>query len=162
MELLIPGLILVALMIYASTRIKRTAAAAFEAETVETNDFRIEKAEGFLNVVGGPHLFEAYSKEFGKENDNLRLATLTLSNRDAGAEVTPEGNVLTDISEVIGERHYRLIESEQKLDGVNYRIFNKRAEKDGTLYDLEARVLGEAGAEPLNKVDAMLASFELK
>ena len=32
MELLIPGLILVALMVYASTKIKKAAAAAFEPE----------------------------------------------------------------------------------------------------------------------------------
>src|SRR5687767_8261126 len=53
MELLIPGLILVALMVYASTRIKRTAAAAFDRETVDTEDFIIQKPEGFLHNLHG-------------------------------------------------------------------------------------------------------------
>jgi hypothetical protein len=35
MEILIPGLILVALMVYVSTRIKRAAARAFEPENVD-------------------------------------------------------------------------------------------------------------------------------
>src|SRR5713226_4104201 len=67
MELLIPGLILVALMVYASTRIKKTAAVAFEPETIETDDFIIQKPDGFLNKINRDvqFEFEAYSKEFG-------------------------------------------------------------------------------------------------
>ena len=67
MELLIPGLILVAFMVYASTRIKRVAAEAFEPETVETDDFTLDKPEGFLNVINrDPSLaFYAYSKDMG-------------------------------------------------------------------------------------------------
>jgi hypothetical protein len=51
MEILIAGVILVAFMAYASTRIKRSAAKAFEAETVETDQFVIQKPDGFLNVI---------------------------------------------------------------------------------------------------------------
>ena len=55
-------------MVWASTRIKKTAAAAFEAETVETDDFVIKKSDGFLNVINGDpkYAFEAYSKEIGR------------------------------------------------------------------------------------------------
>ncbi len=69
MELLIPGLILVALMAYASTRIKRSAARAFESETIETDEFVIQKPEGFLNVLNGDpkFAFESYSKPYGQE-----------------------------------------------------------------------------------------------
>ena len=63
MEILIVGLILVGFMVYASTRIKRTAAEAFDAETVESDDFTIEKPAGFLHVLNGDAAlsFEAYS-----------------------------------------------------------------------------------------------------
>ena len=72
MELLIPGLILVGLMVYASTRIKRSAARAFEAETVETAEFTLYKPDGFLSVLNGDpaYIFEAYSKDFGTGDDN--------------------------------------------------------------------------------------------
>ena len=71
MELLIPGLLLVALMVYASTRIKRTAAEAFEPETIETDVFVLEKPEEFLNVINHDLALElqAYSREFGVENN---------------------------------------------------------------------------------------------
>ena len=51
MEILVPGLILVALMVWLSTRIKRNAAAAFDAERVETEDLIVEKPGGFLHVL---------------------------------------------------------------------------------------------------------------
>ena len=84
MELLIPGLILVAIMVWASTRIKRNAAAAFDAERVETNDFIIEKPEGFLHVLNDTTglLFRAYSKEFGTVGrTELRQATIEIERR---------------------------------------------------------------------------------
>jgi hypothetical protein len=67
MELLIPGLILVALMVWTSTRIKRNAAAAFEAETIETDDYILEKPDGFLHVLNDETDRDllAYSKEYG-------------------------------------------------------------------------------------------------
>ena len=67
MELLIPGLILVALMVWASTRIKKNAAAAFDAEVIETESFSIRKPEGFLHVLNDDSglAFRSYSKDFG-------------------------------------------------------------------------------------------------
>jgi len=69
MEILIPGLILVALMAWASTKIKRAAAAAYEAESIDTGDFSLTKPEGLINPLnnGSAYLFEAYSRDFGDE-----------------------------------------------------------------------------------------------
>src|SRR5262249_40692599 len=75
MELLIPGLILAALMAYVSTRIKRSAARAFAAETIEGDGFAIIKPEGFLHLSdeNTGYAFEAYSKEFGRDSaENIR------------------------------------------------------------------------------------------
>jgi len=78
MELLIPGLILVALMAYVSTRIKKSAARAFEAEQVTGDGFSLEKPDGFLVRTGGKAglLFDAYSKDFGTTGgaENIRAA----------------------------------------------------------------------------------------
>ena len=169
MELLIPGLILVALMVYASTRIKRSAAAAFEAETIETDEFVIQKPDGFLNVIGGDPQFEAYSKEFGGLDQNIRLATARLmvssgSSVDGAVSAIRESGVeiVADVGEVIGERHYRVIESKLVDNGVGFRVFDKLAESGGKLYDLEVTVFAEAPEDFLNKAEAMLTSFELK
>jgi hypothetical protein len=81
MELLIPGLILVGLMVYASTRIKRNAAQAFEQETIETAEYTLTKPAGMLQVINGdPGLaFEAYSKEIGTVGrKDFRMVTATI------------------------------------------------------------------------------------
>src|SRR6185436_16743158 len=66
MEILIPGLALVALMVYVSTRIKRSAAKAFDQEVVETDEFTITKPEGLFIPTDATDLaFAAYSKDFG-------------------------------------------------------------------------------------------------
>ena len=58
MEILIIGSLIVALMVYASTKIKRSAAQAFEEETIETDEFYLVKPEGFLNPIGNASEFE--------------------------------------------------------------------------------------------------------
>src|SRR5688500_15102343 len=80
MELLIPGLILVALMVWASTKIKKTAADAFEEEFIETEAYSLRKPEGFLHVIGDEHHeLTAYSREYGKgDNTGVRQATIEL------------------------------------------------------------------------------------
>src|SRR3954462_6162642 len=85
MELLIPGLILVALMVWASTKIKRKAADAFSAEHIEGDGFTLEKPDGFLSksYVEGAHLFDAYSKEYGTGTAaDVRAATAVVSTTD--------------------------------------------------------------------------------
>src|SRR5438309_8366475 len=119
--ILIPGLILVALMIYASTRIKRNAAAAFEPETIETDEFIIHKSDGFLNIVDGDpkYALEMYSKDFGAGDANkTRQGRLFLTFTDDTsvevliADVTKENaNILDDITEMIGTKRYRVIEA---------------------------------------------------
>ncbi|MEO8573240.1 MAG: hypothetical protein ABI481_04665 [Pyrinomonadaceae bacterium] len=80
MELLIPGLLLVALMVWASTKIKKHAAGAFEAEFIETENYSLQKPDGFLHVLGADeHEFFAYSKDFGKGDDSgIRQATIEI------------------------------------------------------------------------------------
>lgn len=170
MELLIPGLALVALMVWASTRIKRNAAAAFEQETIETDDFIIQKPDGFLNNLNGDprNAVEMYSKEYGEAATGERAGrvTLTISNgsiNETVAAIAKDGDtVVEDITEVIGGRHYRLIETTRVEKEAECAVTYKLAEKDEDIYKLEAIRLAETGDEFRGKVDALVASFELK
>ena len=73
MELLIPGLALVALMVWASTRIKRTAADAFAPEVIDTPEFSIKKPEGWLSIAVPTLPFEAYTKDYAPSpNEEIR------------------------------------------------------------------------------------------
>ena len=172
MELLIPGLILVALMVYASTRIKKTAAAAFEPETIETDDFIIQKPEGFLNVIGGDpqYAFEAYSKDFGgAPSEDVRQATAKLRIYDgmtvdeAVAKLQgAENEIVSDIAEVIGEQKYRVIEYISIEKNVKFRILFKIAENKGQVYELKIAALNNANEEFMRKIEPMLDSFEIR
>ena len=98
MEILIMGGIIVALMVYASTRIKRSAAAAFEEETIETDDFSLVKPEGFLNPVENEDFlaFYAFSKDFGEEGkaEKSRQSLIKLKSL-AGRSLTEIGIDIT-------------------------------------------------------------------
>ena len=170
MEILIAGLILVAFMAYASTRIKRSAAKAFEAETVETQTFVIKKPDGFLNVINGDpqFAFEAYSKEFGTGDASpIRMGTATIKISDAGSDpavaLKESGtNIASNIKEVIGEKHYRIIEGKRVNKGTDIRVLNKIAESNGKVFVLEIAALPEAPDEFSYKIESMLNSFEIK
>jgi hypothetical protein len=171
MEFLIPGLILVALMVYASTRIKRVAAEAFEPETVENDDFSLEKPEGFLVVLNGdPALaFEAYSRDFGidraSEYRAARAEIRIYENRDlkyAAAAIRETIKIDSDISEVIDGKKYRVLEGMSEEKGIAFREMFKLAERDGKVIEMKLRVLAETDSEVSGKAEAMFASFALR
>ena len=170
MEILILGLILVAFMVYASTRIKRSAAQAFDAETVETEQFVIQKPEGFLNVINGDpqYAFEAYSKEFGVDDAaEFRLGTATLkileSQGDPADTIKNSATeIVSDINEVIGENHYRVIEAKRAKKEIEFRVLYKIAESGSKIFELEIAALSETPDEFSRKIESMLDSFEIK
>jgi len=172
MELLIPGLILVALMAYASTRIKKSAAKAYEAETVETDEFIIQKPAGFLIVIGGDpqFAFEAYSKEFGGAGaDDFRKATAKLRIYDKASEheiakrVLDSGDsMVSDLSEVIAETRYRVIETGRSEKGVEFRDLHKIGERNTKTYELKISALAETTDDLTRNIEVLLSSFELK
>lgn len=172
MELLIPGLILVALMVYASTRIKKTAAAAFEPETIEDKNFIIEKPQGFLHVIGGDpkYAFEAYSKEYGTNNaENLRAATARLridANRSIdhvlADRLAKDARIIGDTTQVIEGIKYREIEAEWTEKDIEFTGFRKLAEQRGSVYDLDVRMLCETTAELDAGIETIVDSFRVR
>ncbi len=171
LAILIPGLIIVALMVWASTRIKRIAAAAFEAETIETNDFIIQKPDGFLhNLNGDPkYTFETYSKEFGVDATDIRQGRVRLTIRDdVGMQQIIIGfaddgdEIVDDVTEIIGPTRYRLIEAKRDENGHDLCVTYKIVEKGSQVYMLETIRLAETSDEFARKIEAFANSFELK
>lgn len=148
MEILILGIILVALMAYVSTRIKNSAAQAFEREIIETEDFRLVKPEGFLNPVNenSEYAFEAYSKDFGEED--------AAEYRRAHAVVSVQQNPAPD------ENLPSEIEKTEK--GVTLQTFHKILKGDNKFYELEISLLKEYREQYFDKINEMLNSFSLK
>ena len=170
MEILIIGLFLVALMVYASTRIKRTAAEAFNAERIETDDFIIEKPDGFLNVLNhDPSLeFDAYSKEFGADDaSGFRAARAELTKRPetldrAAKEIKAEIEAASDVSEIVDGHKYRVLEGRSDEKGIAFREIYKLVEKDGHVFAMKLKMLVGVDADIIKRAELMLASFEIK
>jgi len=170
--IIVVGLLIVALMVYTSTRIKRTTAAAFEAETVETDEFVVNKPDGFLHVLNGDpqYAFEAYSKEFGGPGaENIRRATATLTVTagstaadEAARRLNTGNNLIDDVSEVVNETKYRLIETIAAVNDVEYRNLFKLAERDGKAYVFTVTVLADTDDDTMRSAESLLGGFELK
>lgn len=173
MEILIVGLIVVALMVYASTRIKRSAAQAFDQETVELDDFSLTKPEGFLHVINSgdqAFAFQAYSKDFGKdESENIRQATIDMlihADRTFEAvcdEVKGTGTSLIERKglEVSGFRAWS-IESEEEKEGRDTVIHSLIVDAPGRIFLLQSTVLKEYNNDFLRRIDEMEDSLEIK
>ena len=167
MELLIPGLILVALMVYASTKIKKRAAAAFDEEIVETDAYAIRKPEGFLHVLGSDnHAFEAYSREFGQDDTAAaRRATIEMDIL-AGESLETVCRQVRDSaseSEVMEESEtVRRISTEETANEIAVNAVYKIVDAGNAIYRLRFAVLPEHVDEYLQKLDETIDSFRVK
>ena len=171
MELLIPGLILVALMVYASTRIKRTVAEAFEPETVETDHFTFEKPEGFLTVLNGdPGLaYEGYSKVFGGEGaEDIRQARVEVASfagmslEQRIAEIAEAARITSKTNEIINEQKYMLVEAERTEKNNGFVDLHKLAMIGSDVIELKIMALTEIDPDIARKIDTIVLSFSLK
>ena len=173
MEILIVGLIVVALMVYASTRIKRNAAQAFDQEVVELEHFMLKKPEGFLHQINGgdpAFAFQAYSKDFGKdEAENVRQALINMRihpERTFEAvcdEVKSTGTSLIERKglDVSGYRAWS-IESEEEKEGRETVIHSLIVDAPGRIFLLQSTVLKEHNNDFLRRIDEMEDSLEIK
>jgi hypothetical protein len=168
MELLIPGLILVALMVWASTKIKRSASKAFDAEHIEGDGFTIDKPDGFLNrhYDGGDLLFDAYSKDLGTgEADNIRAATAVVFSSDESineaASLEQSRLINSDRSErfELNGRHCVIVTGEEERDGHVFRVSEKLLECGDHTLVLKVEAVQETQEELSRKIEQMLLSF---
>lgn len=168
MEILIPGLILVALMVYASTKIKKNAAAAYAEEKIDTPEFSIIKPDGFISPVEKSEFaFAAYSKDFGHdESGDTRQAWVELTVLENESLENVRANINDRASKVGSEQRLAacglVIETKEVENDVSidceYRVY----EKDGKIYQLAIKVQPEFRAELQKNIDTLIASFEIK
>lgn len=172
MELLIPGLILVAIMVWASTRIKKNAAAAFDAERVETSEIVVEKPEGFLHVLNDNSglLFRAYSKDFGTVGrSDIRQATIEIE-RHRNATIDGVLRSIRSASETLDEesrytdRNERAatVGSVQVRDGAEYRRLHKLVTRGSDVLEGRGEILSEHLDDHLEKIRQMLDTMQFK
>jgi len=172
MEILIPGLILVGFMVWASTRIKRNAARAFEEEEIETEEFTLVKPEGLLSKVDPPDgkLFFAYSKDYGiGDDEGLRKATAEIIRIDAASidevrEAAKE-NITALVAEqtgIIDGRKCANIVVERLSQGAAVETTHKIIANGSSVYQLSVSVLAGVKAELSSTVDGLVDSFALK
>jgi hypothetical protein len=165
MELLIPGLILVALMVYASTKNKKRAAEAFEPETIDNERFTLQKPEGFLHVLDSPdHDFEAYSKESGDDNYQSKRATIdidVLRNIDLPDAIGRLRNASPDPVTKDEDGSYR-IETDEAANETGLKVFYKLVEAHDAVYRLRFAVIAKHVDDYLRRIDETLDSFTVK
>jgi hypothetical protein len=163
MEILILGLILVALMVWASTKIKKNAAQAYEREVIDNADFSLVKPDGFLHVLNGDakFAFEAYSKEFGKdETHGLRQARATIRHLENTTVKKVSGGAREGLTEPETEGSY-VSGLRSEKDAV-FEVFHKIIAKNGGVFDLEVSVLHDYADEQTANVHELLESFRVK
>src|SRR5215203_437289 len=170
MEILIVGVLIVALMVYASTKIKRSAAEAFEEETIETDEFSLLKPEGFLNPVEREDFlaFYAFSKDFGEEEtaEKVRQSLIKLK--------VLAGRSLTEICRDI-KSNFEKVLTEEKPDANTVLLKGERSENDvetilyhkiiaarDKIFDLEMTVLADYAEKYEERAEKLQASFRVK
>jgi hypothetical protein len=169
MEILIIGGIIVALMIYTSTKIKRSAAEAYQAETIDTEEFSLVKPEGFLNPIRteSEFAFEAYSKDYGEEEEEkLRhgLITLEVFTDKNFTKVCEEAKKSVDkilSEEKIGKKIF-LLKGEKTEKSVETEIYHKIIEEDAKVYDLKITLLASVQADYDERIQKLIESFRVK
>ncbi len=172
MELLIPGLLLVALMVWASTKIKRDADAAFGPESIETDDLAVEKPDGFLHVLNDDSglAFRAYSKEYGSgEANGIRKATIDIEifegiePDERLTEIETELGELTNLNRYLdGGEHAISFSTEFVDDDIEFeRIYrlNKRSDR---FFETKITLLADYKEEFTGKIEEFLSSLRAK
>jgi hypothetical protein len=177
MEILIIGGLFVLLMVFVSTKIKKNAAAAYEPETVEKEDFRIEKAEGFLYPLRDkPDFpFEAYSKLYGERryhrniwrarvrlriNDGLILQKMIKEIKDGEEKFISQKN-FDNLPE--GQKG-TILRTETVEEVGEYKVLRKlvQSKSQGKTYELKTTMLIPHDEEYIHRACQMMESFEVK
>jgi hypothetical protein len=176
MEILIVGGALVALMVYVSTRIKKSAARAYERETVETEEFSLVKSEGFIIPVNenSEYVFEARSKDYGDEeahqfpkvsvklkvSSDSNFETVCRNTSSIDNKITSENFPMDDSA----KQKVCLLESKETESGISFDVFHKIVESSERrkIYDLKISVLQENREQYDEQMNEMIASFQVK
>lgn len=172
MEFLIPGLLLVALMVWASTRLKRFTAKAFESETIETKDFTLQKPEGLLHVLNDDSgsAFRAYSKEFGTGHSaEFRQATAEVNIFENSSVAERRERIAESSKTILGEQAYAddgekatVIQAEREEKAAGSIDHYKLVQRGPRVFELRISVLAEHNEDYSRRISEMLDGFRVK
>ena len=176
MEIFIVGVAVVALMVYVSTKIKKSAAAAFEREQIEEEDFSLVKPEGYIHPFkeNSPFAFEAYTKDFGDEEaKSFRRSRATLRVVSGSDFDTVCRNAKKDADRITSKRFVEdatanqkifLLENEKSESGVKFYTRWKIVESGERrqVYEFQVSVLGEYQEEYADAAGEMIRTFSVK
>lgn len=170
MEILIIGGIIVALMAYASTRIKRSATAAFAEETIETAEYSLVKPEDFLAPVEPEDYlaFYAYSKEYGEEEnaEKLRQGLIKLKILAGRSLADIARDIKKSFDETLADekpsQNEVLLTGMKSENEVATLYFHKLVAADERVFDLEMSVLADYREKYEEKAEKLLESFRVK
>ena len=176
MEIIIIGVLLVALMVYVSTKIKKNAAKEFEPEAVEKEDFSLEKPAGFLYPLHDEpeFAFEAYSKDYGERGTrNIWRAKVRLRIFDdttlkkhvdrikSGAESIDSRKQFDDLPE--GQKGM-ILRTNRTEDEIDYKVLRKLVEvvPENKIYELKTTMLAPFAEVYTDRICEMMRSFVVK
>ena len=176
MEIWIIGLIFVALMVFVSTRIKKSAARAYEREEIKTEKFNIIKPDDLVHPLRdkSEFAFEAYSNDYGEgEARSIWRASAQMRILSDTDFRTVRTNIKKSADKVVSEeieenaptgQKIRLLETERIEDEINRHEFWKIVEdtKSRKIYELKVSVLENYSEQYLEKVREMVESFTVK
>lgn len=172
MEILIVGSIIVALMVWASTRIKRDAAAAYDEELIEGDGFTLTKPAGFIHMLNDDSglAFRANSKDFGLGDAAEKYqATITVERHDGkdpdaiAAAIKESASGAADEEKFVEQDRKNIrIDVSVVEDGVNIRRYVRLVGTDAATFELRADVLDDVAESYSEKIENLFASFEVK
>lgn len=166
----------IAVLLFISSRIRRAASAAFEPETIETAEFKINKPAGFLHPLnnGSEFPFEAYSRELGEKGaGRLRKSMVKMSAADGlnykkicqkARENADNVYAETIPDNVPNNQKICLIEGEKIEDDIKRLVFHKIVESknQNKTYDLEVTILEANEDEYIGRASEFINSFTVK
>ncbi len=165
----------IALLLFVSTKIRNAANDAYEPETVERDDFKIFKPEGYLTPVEWTKTvpFEAYTRELGERSmGRLRksLAKMTVSDglnfdnlrKEIKANAPEFVSVNFDANAPDGQK-ICVIETKKTDDEITTVFFDKIVEsrKQKKTFDLQISILEPYRDEFEERINKMFDSFKV-
>ncbi len=173
MEILIIGIILVLLMGYVSTKIKKNSAAAYQPELLEAVDYSIIKPEGYIVPWNVESAFKAHSAEMGTEEGAEKLyqsradlrvfEDMSFDEICRGARKSVQ-KIISEETAGDGDLKYCFIHARNVEDKTSIEVFYKIVANLPTkkVYELQVSVLGEAMEAYSAKASGILQSFTVK
>ena len=174
--IVIGGILLVIAMVIVSTKIKKSAAEAFLLESIEKDDFKVEKPEGFLHPLRDvPEFpFEAYSKTYGDKGTRniwrarVRLRIFEKTNLRNFVNEIKRGNENIDsekqCKDLPANQSGLILRSHKTEDDIDYKILRKiiGLKSQSKIYELKTTILVPYEDEYTDKSCEMMQSFVVK